>query len=77
MKTSKQYLRFCGIDMAKQKHVACIIDQDGQYLLRPKSIRNDAEGFQQILNCLKQSGRTKSILTGMEEIGRASCRERV
>ena len=37
MKASKQYLRFCGIDMAKQKHVACIIDQDGRYLLRPKS----------------------------------------
>ncbi len=69
MKASKQYLRFCGIDMAKQKHVACIIDQDGQYLLRPKSIRNDADGFQQILNCLKQTGRTKSILTGMEATG--------
>jgi len=25
MKASKQYLRFCGIDMAKHKHVACII----------------------------------------------------
>ena len=69
MKASKQYLRFCGIDMAKHKHVACIIDQDGQYLLRPKSIRNDADGFQQILNCLKQTGRTKSILTGMEATG--------
>ncbi len=30
MKASKQYLRFCGIDMAKHKHVACIIDQNGQ-----------------------------------------------
>ena len=69
METSKQYLRFCGIDMAKQKHVACIIDQNGQYLLRPKSIRNDATGFQQILNCLKQSGMAKSILTGMEATG--------
>jgi transposase len=69
MKASKQYLRFCGIDMAKQKHVACIVDQDGRYLLRPKSIRNDADGYQQILNCLKQSGRTKSILTGMEATG--------
>lgn len=65
MKASKQYLRFCGIDMAKQKHVACIIDQNGQYLQRPKSIRNDADGFQQILNCLKQTGRKKSILTGI------------
>ena len=69
MKASKQYLRFCGIDVAKQKHVACIIDQNGRYLVRPKSIRNDAAGYQQILNCLKQSGRTKSILTGMEATG--------
>jgi len=69
MERSKQYLRFCGIDMAKQKHVACIIDQNGLYLLRPKSFRNDAAGYQQILNCLKQSGRAKSILTGMEATG--------
>jgi len=69
MKASKQYLRFCGVDMGKHKHVACIIDRDGHYLLRPKSIRNDADGFQNILNCLKQTGRTKSILTGMEATG--------
>jgi transposase len=69
MKTSKQYLRFCGIDMAKQKHVACIIEKDGRYLLRPISIRNDAHGFETILNCLKQTGRTKSVLTGMEATG--------
>jgi len=69
MKTSKQYLRFCDIDMAKQKHVACIIEKDGRYLLRPISIRNDAHGFETILNCLKQTGRTKSVLTGMEATG--------
>jgi transposase len=69
MKASKQYLRFCGIDVAKQKHVACIIDQDGRYLVRPKSIRNDAAGYQQLLNCLKQSGRKKAILAGMEATG--------
>jgi transposase len=69
MKASNQYLRFCGIDVAKQKHVACIIDQNGRYLVRPKSVRNDAAGYQQILNCLKQSGKAKSILTGMEATG--------
>lgn len=69
MKTPKKYLRFCGIDMAKHKHVICIIDADGQYLLRPRSISNDADGFQTILNCLKQSGRSKSVLTGMEATG--------
>ena len=69
MKTSKKYLRFCGIDMAKRKHVACIIDTNGQYLVRPRSVRNDADGFKNILNCLKQTGRSKSILTGMEATG--------
>lgn len=66
---SKQYLRFCGIDMAKHRHVACIIDNNGQYLLKPRSIRNDAEGFTNILNCLKQTGRKKSMLIGMEATG--------
>ena len=69
MKASKQYLRFCGINVAKQKHVACIIDNNSRYLVRPKSIRNDAVGYQQILNCLKQSGRKKTILAGMEATG--------
>lgn len=68
-KASKQYLRFCGIDMAKQKHVACIIDQNGRYVLKPKSVRNDADGFQHLLNCLKQTGRTTSVLAGMEATG--------
>jgi len=69
MKTPERYLRFCGIDMAKQKHMACIIDRDGQRLLRPKSFRNDAAGFQQILKCLKETGNSKTILIGMEATG--------
>ena len=69
MKASKQYLRFCGIDVAKQKQVACIIDNNGRNLVRPKSIRNDASGYQQILNCLKQSGTKKAILLGLEAPG--------
>ena len=69
MKEAKQYSRFCGIDMAKQKHVAYIIDLNGQYLLKPKSIRNNAEGFQNILNCLSQTAKTTSVLIGMEATG--------
>ncbi len=69
MKASKHYLRFCGIDIAKRKHVACIVEQNGQYILRPRSFSNDAEGFQRFLNCLKQTGRTKSVLVGMEATG--------
>lgn len=69
MKTTKQYLRFCGIDMAKHKHVACIIDRNGQYILKPRTIRNNTDGFENILNCLKQTGRAKSVLIGMEATG--------
>lgn len=69
MEPSTGYLWFCGIDLAKEKHVACIIDQNGQYLLQPKSFRNDAPGYEQILNCLKQAGKAKSILVGMEATG--------
>jgi len=69
MKASKKYLRFCGIDMAKHKHVACIVDRNGRTLLKPKSISNNTDGFQQILNCLKQTGRAKSVLVGMEATG--------
>ncbi len=25
----RKYSRFCGIDVAKSKHVACVIDRDG------------------------------------------------
>lgn len=69
MKTSKHYLRFCGIDIAKRRHMACIVDRGGRYLLRPKSFNNDAEGFQSILNYLKQTGRKNSVLIGMEATG--------
>lgn len=69
MKASKNYLRFCGIDIAKRRHVACIVEQDGRYILRPKSFNNDAEGFQKILNALKQTGRSTSVLIGMEATG--------
>jgi len=61
MKTSNQYLRFCGIDMGKQKHVVCIIDYAGRYILKPISFRNNADGFGKILNCLKQTGRPNRL----------------
>jgi len=69
MKAPKRYLRFCGIDVAKEKHVACIVDPHGQLLVRPRSFTNDAAGYQQWLECLRQSGRVNSILIGMEATG--------
>jgi transposase len=69
MEAQKRYSQFCGIDMGKRKHVACIIDQDGSYLLRPRSFINDITGYQRILNYLGKTGKTSDILVGMEASG--------
>jgi len=69
MSKHKSYLRFCGIDVAKNKHVLCIIDRDGQTVVRSRSFANDSAGYQQLLECLKSSGRTASLLVGMEATG--------
>lgn len=69
MKKKKQYLRFCGIDVAKNKHVACLIDRNGHVLSKPKSYRNDRQGVQNLIHELKQSGRAHCVLIGMEATG--------
>lgn len=68
-KPRKRYTRFCGIDVAKRKHVACIIDSDGEFVARSHSFNNDAEGYQQILARLKQAGGSKKISIAMEATG--------
>ena len=42
---SKPFTRFCGIDVAKNKRVACVLDQDGQFVARSQSFDNDAKGY--------------------------------
>ena len=69
MASTKRYTRFCGIDIAKRKHVAQIIDRDGQCLARPQSFNNDADGYQSILARLKDSGGPRKVLVGMEATG--------
>ena len=65
----KRYVRFCGIDVAKDAHVARIIDRDGNTLAKPKSFRNDADGYRQLLERLQQTGGPEKVLTGMEATG--------
>jgi len=48
--------RFCGIDIGKNKHVACVIDRDGERIVRAQSFTNDAEGYQRILDRLQEVG---------------------
>jgi len=71
MKTSitRPYSRFCGIDVAKNKHVACIIDREGQRIVRSQSFTNDAEGFQRILDRLKEVGGPSKVAIAMEATG--------
>jgi transposase len=61
--------RFCGIDIGKQKHVACLIDADGKRLVRSQSFLNDAQGYQLILARLQQCGGPANVLVGIEATG--------
>jgi transposase len=66
MNRKKRYIRFCGIDVAKNKHVLCIIDRDGQTILRSQSFMNNKDGYQRLLQSLKNVGQSRTILVGME-----------
>ncbi|NIM49572.1 MAG: IS110 family transposase [Gemmatimonadales bacterium] len=66
---TKRYTRFCGIDVAKRKHVACVINRDDEFVVRSQSFSNDAKGYQGLLNRLKDAGRRTQILVGMEATG--------
>lgn len=60
---------FCGIDVAKSKHVACVIDREGRLVVRSQSFTNDAEGFQCILDRLKEAGGPTKVAIAMEATG--------
>jgi transposase len=66
---TRKYTRFCGIDVAKNKHVACVIDREGQRIVRSQSFTNDAEGFQRILDRLKEVGGPSKVAIAMEATG--------
>jgi transposase len=63
---ARRYTRFCGIDVAKRTHVACIIDRDGQSVLTPRAFNNSAEGFQRLLERLRAAGGPSRVSVGME-----------
>jgi len=67
--TVKRYSRFCGIDVAKQKHVACILDQHGQFVARAQSFHNDVEGYETVLARLRNAGGPRQIVVAMEATG--------
>jgi transposase len=67
--TTRKYSRFCGIDVGKNKHVACVIDRDGGLVVRSQSFTNDAEGYQRILDRLKEIGGPSKVAIAMEATG--------
>lgn len=66
---ARKYALFCGIDVAKNKHVACVIDREGKLIVRSQSFTNDAEGFQRILDRLKDVGGPAKVAIAMEATG--------
>jgi transposase len=67
--TARRHSLFCGIDVAKDAHVARIIDRDGQTVAKPKSFDNTAAGFQLLLARLADAGGPAKVLVGMEATG--------
>jgi transposase len=54
---------FCGIDVGKAKHMACLIDVNGQCLARSQSFTNDAAGFALLQRRLAESCLSQSCVT--------------
>ena len=66
MNQTKRYSRFVGIDVAKNKHVACVIDRDGKTLCKSRSFANAKQGYQQLRETLKGIGQIRTFLVAME-----------
>lgn len=65
----ERFTLFCGIDVAKAAHVACLMDIDGQFLFHPSSFANDAEGFARLLKRLREAAGKRPVLVGLEATG--------
>jgi transposase len=58
---------YCGIDIAKRKHDAVILDQEGNHQGKSLKITNTASGFDEILSKLQSLD--QNVLIGMEATG--------
>lgn len=58
---------YCGIDVAKRKHVIALLDAHGQLVHRPLTIDNTRAGFDQLLQALTQL--PGPVLMGLEATG--------
>src|SRR5947207_14222452 len=69
MTSAQRFSRFGGIDIAKNKHVACVLDRDGQIIQKAFAFGNDAEGYGRLLERLEQAGGASQVLIAMEATG--------
>lgn len=61
---------YCGIDIAKYKHEATVIDEDGKALLESLSFANSKEGCEKLLSLFERLSVSKEeLLIGMEATG--------
>lgn len=65
----KRYAYFCGIDVAKNRHVACVLDGDGALTVRSQAFANSADGYEQFLDRLKPLGGARQVAVAMEATG--------
>ena len=61
---------YCGIDIAKFRHEASVIDSDGKALLDSISFANSKDGCEKVLALFEKLGiSTNSVVVGMEATG--------
>jgi transposase len=59
---------YCGIDIAKNKHYACIVDSNGKEFVSAFEFNNSREGFNLFLSKLKDIDLSNTLF-GMESTG--------
>jgi transposase len=65
---SQSHSLFCGIDIGKARHSACVINADGDVLIR-LSFTNDHAGFGRLRQRLDETRQDVPLLIGMEATG--------
>lgn len=58
---------YCGIDIAKKKHDAVILDNEGKTLGKPMAITNTASGFEELTSTLQSLD--QEVFIGLEATG--------
>src|SRR5215468_7271251 len=69
MDASPSQRRYCGIDVGKSKHAACVLDAQGQVVLKSFFFNNDADGYERVRVRLAAAGGPAVVLVGMEATG--------